>query len=293
MEPVRRHQPGPAGLARKFRPPLRGADRAQSRCERAAIAARSDPAVHAATNQERRALGIAAAHGSHSEIDLPEDERAFYEALRCAPWRRSRMLNEKGGGGQNRIHILAEITKLRRACCHPGLIDPATLLPGAKLQAFLELVDDLIRNKHKALVFSQFVGQLERVREALSSREASPINISTAGLPPGARKAGGRVSGGAGRPLPDQPEGRRHGAQSHGCRLCHPSRSLVESRRRGPGQRPRPPHRPAASRHRLSAHRARTRSKKRSSSCTARNAISPAICSRVQKSAPNCRKRIC
>jgi SNF2 family DNA or RNA helicase len=44
-------------------------------------------------------------------------------------------------------------------------------LPGAKLQAFLELVDDLIRNKHKALVFSQFVGQLERVREALVARE--------------------------------------------------------------------------------------------------------------------------
>ena len=43
-------------------------------------------------------------------------------------------------------------------------------MSGAKLQAFLELVDDLIRNKHKALVFSQFVGQLERVREALSAK---------------------------------------------------------------------------------------------------------------------------
>jgi SNF2 family DNA or RNA helicase len=50
------------------------------------------------------------------------------------------------------VHILAEITKLRRACYHPGLIDPAMPLSGATLQAFLELVDDLIRNKHKALV---------------------------------------------------------------------------------------------------------------------------------------------
>lgn len=103
------------------------------------------------------------------EIDLPEDERAFYEALRL---RALEALSELGDsrGGQTRIHILAEITRLRRACCHPGLIDPTTLLPGAKLQAFLELVDDLIRNKHKALVFSQFVGQLERVREALVTR---------------------------------------------------------------------------------------------------------------------------
>ena len=106
------------------------------------------------------------------EIDLPEDERAFYEAMRLRALEALAELSEKGGG-QNRIHILAEITKLRRACCHPGLIDPATTLSGAKLQAFLDLVDDLIRNKHKALVFSQFVGQLERVREALLSRGVS------------------------------------------------------------------------------------------------------------------------
>jgi superfamily II DNA or RNA helicase len=103
------------------------------------------------------------------EIDLPDDERAFYEALRQRALETLAELGEKGGG-QNRIHILAEITKLRRACCNPALIDPATPLSGAKLQAFLELVDELIRNKHKALVFSQFVGQLERVREALSAK---------------------------------------------------------------------------------------------------------------------------
>jgi SNF2 family DNA or RNA helicase len=102
------------------------------------------------------------------EIDLPEDERAFYEAVRQRALETLAALS--GAGGQNRIHILAEITKLRRACCHPALIDPATSLPGAKLQAFLELVDELVRNKHKALVFSQFVGQLELVRDALVAR---------------------------------------------------------------------------------------------------------------------------
>ena len=104
------------------------------------------------------------------EVDLPEDERAFYEAMRLRALEALAELRDKDGGRQNQIHILAEITKLRRACCHPGLIDPATSLPGAKLQAFLELVEDLVRNKHKALVFSQFVGQLERVREALVAR---------------------------------------------------------------------------------------------------------------------------
>lgn len=102
------------------------------------------------------------------EVDLAEDERAFYEALR----RKALESIEGLGGsapGQRRIHILAEIMRLRRACCHPGLVDPSTTLPGAKLGVFLDLVQELIRNHHKALVFSQFVGQLDRVRAALDA----------------------------------------------------------------------------------------------------------------------------
>ncbi len=106
------------------------------------------------------------------EIDLPEEERAFYEAMRRRALETLAEIKEGDGkGGQSRIHILAEITKLRRACCHPALIDPATELPGAKLEAFLDLVDELIRNRHKALVFSQFVGQLERVAEVFRARK--------------------------------------------------------------------------------------------------------------------------
>ncbi|MEI8396450.1 MAG: DEAD/DEAH box helicase [Rhodospirillaceae bacterium] len=104
------------------------------------------------------------------EIALPEEERAFYEAVRRRALEAIAQLREGGTGGQTRIHILAEITRLRRACCHPGLVDAETELPGAKLEAFLELVEELVRNRHKALVFSQFVGQLERVREALVAR---------------------------------------------------------------------------------------------------------------------------
>lgn len=43
-------------------------------------------------------------------------------------------------------------------------------MEGAKLSLFLELVDELVRNRHKALVFSQYVGFLEIVRKALDER---------------------------------------------------------------------------------------------------------------------------
>ena len=99
---------------------------------------------------------------------MPEDERAFYEAMRRQAMENIAALD--GPAGQRKIHILAEIGKLRRLCCHPALIDPKTSLESAKLAAFLELADELLRNRHKALVFSQFLGHLEKVREALDAR---------------------------------------------------------------------------------------------------------------------------
>ena len=103
------------------------------------------------------------------EVEQPEQERAFYEALRRKALEALETLPEDAPG-QRKIHILAEITRLRRACCHPRLIDPQTQLAGAKLAVFLDLVDELVRNRHKALVFSQFVGHLEIVRQALEQR---------------------------------------------------------------------------------------------------------------------------
>ena len=101
-------------------------------------------------------------------VQLPEDERALYEAMRRQAIETISALG--GPAGQRKIHILAEIGKLRRLCCHPALIDPKTTLESAKLAAFLDLADELLRNRHKALVFSQFLGHLEKVREALDAR---------------------------------------------------------------------------------------------------------------------------
>ncbi len=65
-----------------------------------------------------------------------------------------------------RFHVLAEITRLRRAACHPSLVAPELNLSGAKLEHLLELVAELKENRHRALVFSQFVDYLALVRTA-------------------------------------------------------------------------------------------------------------------------------
>jgi SNF2 family DNA or RNA helicase len=106
-------------------------------------------------------------------VEMAEPERAFYEALRQRALESIAELDAQRGdapGGRRKIQILAEITRLRRACCNPVLIDAAAGVPSAKLDAFLDLVEELVRNRHRALVFSQFVGHLGLVRTALDAR---------------------------------------------------------------------------------------------------------------------------
>ena len=78
--------------------------------------------------------------------------------------------------GTRRLHILAELTRLRLCCCHPELArrageDPTPFTgKSAKLTAFLGLLDELLPAGHKVLAFSQFVGHLEKVRSELQQR---------------------------------------------------------------------------------------------------------------------------
>ena len=101
-------------------------------------------------------------------VEMEPDERAFYEALRQKALAAIAALDAPDG--RRKIHILAELMRLRRACCNPALIDPQVAIPSGKLAALLELVEELRANRHKALVFSQFTGHLELVRAALDAR---------------------------------------------------------------------------------------------------------------------------
>jgi hypothetical protein len=98
-------------------------------------------------------------------VDPSPDEAAFYEALRRRAVEQLDALPT--ADGQRSMHILAEITRLRRAACHPRLVDPASGLTGSKLALFAEVLDELREGRHKALVFSQFIDHLALARAHL------------------------------------------------------------------------------------------------------------------------------
>jgi hypothetical protein len=92
---------------------------------------------------------------------LEESRRKVHESI------------EKVGFKRSRVSILAALMRLRQVCCDPRLLKlpPNTLLPpSAKLERFGQLVDDLVAEGHRALVFSQFTEMLELLKSEADRR---------------------------------------------------------------------------------------------------------------------------
>ena len=104
------------------------------------------------------------------EIPLSEGERALYEAVRSSALENLSKEQKGSQQGGNHLKVLAAITKLRLASCHPKLVMEDTTLSSSKLEKFGELVEELLENNHKALVFSQFVKYLSIIRQYLDER---------------------------------------------------------------------------------------------------------------------------
>jgi superfamily II DNA or RNA helicase len=101
-------------------------------------------------------------------VELSTEEMALYETLRLAAI--AKLADSDATAGAKHLQVLAELMKLRRLCCNARLVMPETPLPSAKLKLFGEVLGDLLDNRHKALVFSQFVGHLEILREYLDEQ---------------------------------------------------------------------------------------------------------------------------
>ncbi len=104
-------------------------------------------------------------------IEASDEEKLFYEALRRQAL--DDLAQPSADTGQMRFKILAEITRLRRACCHPQLVSPAVSIEGSKLKELLSIVAELVENGHKALIFSQFVDHLKLIRTALDKQNTT------------------------------------------------------------------------------------------------------------------------
>ncbi|MDK9707272.1 MAG: DEAD/DEAH box helicase [Desulforhopalus sp.] len=104
------------------------------------------------------------------DVEMSPEEAHFYEALRQNAIDILEGARDKKG---RHLQILTEIMRLRQACCNPRLIDPNSSAGSAKLKVFASIIEELLASRHKALVFSQFIGHLNFIREYLDAQKIS------------------------------------------------------------------------------------------------------------------------
>ena len=71
---------------------------------------------------------------------------------------------------QSRFEILSVLTRLRQICCHPGLAGGKPSLGSGKFDALFELLEPLLAEGHKVLLFSQFVECLKLLDQEMEAR---------------------------------------------------------------------------------------------------------------------------
>jgi len=103
------------------------------------------------------------------ECDLGAEQRKTYDDIRG--YYRSRVLDRVDSLGMNksRMHVLEALLRLRQAACHPGLLDAKRSgHDSAKLDALIPMIEEIVVEGHKALVFSQFTSFLGLLKRRLN-----------------------------------------------------------------------------------------------------------------------------
>jgi superfamily II DNA or RNA helicase len=103
------------------------------------------------------------------DCPLGDEQRKLY----LAELRRSRdqimQTVAEQGLNKSKMHVLAALTRLRQICCHPRLVGSDTA--SGKTETLFELLDPLIAEGQKVLVFSQFVRMLQLLEKECHDRQ--------------------------------------------------------------------------------------------------------------------------
>jgi superfamily II DNA or RNA helicase len=105
---------------------------------------------------------------------LSDAQRAAYESVRRGALADTQ--SDKPGG--RRFQILAALTRLRQACCDAALLpggDPDA--PSAKLDLLDDLLEELVDEGHRILVFSQWTSLLDRVEPRLDKAGLDRVRL--------------------------------------------------------------------------------------------------------------------
>jgi superfamily II DNA or RNA helicase len=99
-------------------------------------------------------------------IALEEAQRDLYDAVRVSMSAKVREAITKRGLARSHIVILDALLKMRQVCCDPRLLklQDGAQRGSAKLERLMEMVEELLSEGRKIILFSQFTSMLELIR---------------------------------------------------------------------------------------------------------------------------------
>ena len=115
-------------------------------------------------------------------VQLQGAQRDLYESIRMIMENKVRDVIAKQGRGRSHIILLDALLRLRQVCCDPRLVtfSEAEMAHGssAKLNSLLELLDGLMMEGRRVLIFSQFTSMLALIEESLNERKYEYLKLT-------------------------------------------------------------------------------------------------------------------
>ena len=108
-------------------------------------------------------------------------QSGLYESIRVAMEEKVRQAVENKGLASSHITILDALLKLRQVCCDPSLLkikEAQKVKESAKLELFLDLLDELLAEGRKILVFSQFTSMLAIIEQRIKLRKVNYTKLT-------------------------------------------------------------------------------------------------------------------
>ena len=163
-------------FARFFRTPI---ERRDDKNRRRALAARVRPFLLRRT-KERVEQDLPPKTEIIQRVELSGAQRDLYETIRLAMHLRVREEIEQRGIARSRIVVLDALLKLRQVCCDPRLLKlpaAASVRESQKLDALLEMLESLLEDGRRILLFSQFTSMLDLIKPALAHRNMPFVEL--------------------------------------------------------------------------------------------------------------------
>jgi superfamily II DNA or RNA helicase len=102
-------------------------------------------------------------------VDLDTEQRDLYETIRLSMHDKIRGEIAAHSLARSQIVVLDALLKLRQVCCDPRLVklEAAQKVSSAKLDCLMEMLNEMVEEGRRVLVFSQFTSMLDLIKPAL------------------------------------------------------------------------------------------------------------------------------